>query len=214
MWRGAVTYFSISTRGSPNADCASRCAPSSASIEIGVAVDPAHALAAAARHRLDQHRIADLVGLLLEELRVLPLAVIAGHDRHARLLHQRLGAVLQPHGADRGGRRTDEHDAGGRAGFGELGALGEEAVAGMDALRAGAPRDLDDLLDRQIAFAAGGGPIRCASSHGAHMQRAGVGLRIDRDHAQAELPRGARDAAGDLAAIGNQDGGKHRLRVL
>ena len=32
-------------------------------LEIGVAVDPAHALAAAAGHRLDQHRIADLVGL-------------------------------------------------------------------------------------------------------------------------------------------------------
>ena len=31
-------------------------------LEIGVAVDPAHALAAAAGHRLDQHRVADLVG--------------------------------------------------------------------------------------------------------------------------------------------------------
>ena len=32
-------------------------------LEVGVALDLAHALAAAAGHRLDQHRIADLVGL-------------------------------------------------------------------------------------------------------------------------------------------------------
>ena len=52
-------------------------------LEVGVLVDAAHAAAAAARRRLDQHRIADLVGLLLEEFRVLTFAVIAGHDRHA-----------------------------------------------------------------------------------------------------------------------------------
>ena len=38
-------------------------------LEIGVLVDAAHALAAAAGDRLDQHRIADLVGLLLEKRR-------------------------------------------------------------------------------------------------------------------------------------------------
>ena len=41
------------------------------------------------------------------------------------------------------------------------------------------------------------------------MQRMRVGLRIDRDGAQPEAPRRARDADGDLAAIGNQDGGEH-----
>ena len=89
-------------------------------VEIGVPVDAAHALAAAAGDRLDQHRIADLVGLALEELRILLLAVIARHHRHAGLLHQRLGAILQPHGADRIRRRADEHDAGLRAGFREF----------------------------------------------------------------------------------------------
>ena len=42
-----------------------------------------------------------------------------------------------------------------------------------------------------------------------HMQRVRVGLGIDRDGAQAEPLRGARDAAGDLAAIGDQDGREH-----
>src|SRR5579864_6145456 len=41
------------------------------------------------------------------------------------------------------------------------------------------------------------------------MKRVGVGLRIDRDGAQAEALGGARDAAGDLAAIGDQDGAEH-----
>ena len=64
MWRGAVTYFSISTRASPNARLRLALRAFERGVELGVLVDAAHALAAAARHRLDQHRIADLVGLL------------------------------------------------------------------------------------------------------------------------------------------------------
>src|SRR5262249_55938292 len=53
------------------------------SLELGVFIDPAHPLAAAARDRLDEDRVADLVGFLLEELRLLTGAVITGNDRHA-----------------------------------------------------------------------------------------------------------------------------------
>ena len=112
MWRGAATYFSISTRPEPKAAATSRTARFERIVEVGVLVDAPQPATAAARGRLDQHRVADLVRLLLQELRVLPLAVIAGHDRHARLLHQRLGAILEAHGADRGGRRPDENEAG------------------------------------------------------------------------------------------------------
>ena len=44
--------------------------------------------------------IADLVGLA-GEVSVLLVAMIARHDRHARLLHQRLGRILEAHRADR-----------------------------------------------------------------------------------------------------------------
>ena len=104
-------------------------------IEVGVPIDAMHALAAAAGHRLDQHRVADLVGFLLEKTGVLARTMIARQDRNAGLRHQRLGAVLEAHGADRFGRRTDEHDAGARAILGELRVLRQETVARMDALR-------------------------------------------------------------------------------
>jgi hypothetical protein len=60
-------------------------------------IDHAHAAPAAAGGRLDQHREADLVGGLCQRCLVLGLAVIAGHQRHAGLFHQRLGARLRAH---------------------------------------------------------------------------------------------------------------------
>ena len=56
--------------------------------------DNAHALAAAAGRGLDQHRVADLAGLLLQQGDVLIVTVIAGHQRHAGLLHQCFGRAL------------------------------------------------------------------------------------------------------------------------
>src|SRR5271167_181791 len=127
MWRGEAIYFSISTRPSPNAASASR---------IALSRYAAHAPPAAAGDRLDQHRIADLVGLLAQELRVLVVAVIAGNDRHARALHQRLGRAFQAHGPHSNGRRANENDAGAGAAFGKIGVLGQESVARMQALGA------------------------------------------------------------------------------
>ena len=67
MWRGALDVlldqhariaeggFRLALRGGERV------------VEIGMLVDAPHAAAAAARHRLDQHGIADLIGLALEE---------------------------------------------------------------------------------------------------------------------------------------------------
>ena len=63
-------------------------------LEVGGRLDLAHALAAAAGNGLDQHRIADGVGLGLEALRRLVLAEVARRHRHARRRHPRLGGVL------------------------------------------------------------------------------------------------------------------------
>ena len=145
MWRGFRTYFSTSTWSSPKALIASRLARRQRGLEVGRRVDDAHALAAAAGAGLDQHRIADRRRpAACRNAGVLVVAVVAGHQRHAGLLHQRLRRRLRAHGADRGGRRADEDDAGRRAGVGEVGVLGQEAVAGMDRLGAGLLRGVED----------------------------------------------------------------------
>src|SRR5690242_4518882 len=86
-------------------------------IEIGMFVDPSHAAAAAARRRLDQNRITDLVGFFLEEFRILAVAMIAGHDRDAGPLHELFSLILEPHCANCAGGWTDKDHTGLRTGF-------------------------------------------------------------------------------------------------
>ncbi len=69
--------------------------------ELARRVDHPHALAAAAGAGLDQHRVADAIGFALQERGVLLGAVVARHQRHAGLLHQRLRFALAAHRADR-----------------------------------------------------------------------------------------------------------------
>ena len=178
-------------------------------LEIALVVDPPQPAAAAAGGRLDQHRIADRAGTLFQELRILAFAMVAGNDRHAGFFHQRLGAILQPHGADRRRGRADEGEAGLLAGVGEVAAFGQEAVAGMHALRARHSGRVDQTLDVEVALAR----LRRADEVGLvaqpPMQRMLVGRREHRDGSHSEPLGGAGDAAGDFAAIGNQDGLEH-----
>ena len=177
--------------------------------EVGLLVDTAQPAAAAAGGRLDQHRITDRVGLLLEKLGVLTFAVIAGHNRDAGLFHERLGAILEPHGADCSGGRTDEDKAGLLTGFGEFRAFGQEPVAGMNAFGASLPCNLDQPFDREIAFARFRGPDEVGLVAEPPMQGARIRGRIDTDRAQAETFGSAGDAAGDFAAIGDEHGFEH-----
>ena len=99
--------------------------------------------------------------------------------------------------------------AGGGDRLGEVGVLGQEAVAGVDGLGAGGFRGGQHLPSVQIGFAGGGGADQHRLVSLAHVQGAGVGLGIDGDGAQAHAAGGAEHAAGDLAAIGDQDGFEH-----
>ena len=140
-------------RSSPNAALASRLALTIAGRKLAGRAHDAHAAAAAAGGGLDQHRKADLVGGLRQRRLVLGLAVIAGHQRHAGLFHQRFRAGLRAHRRHHRGGRADEHQPGIGAGLREFGIFRQKAVAGMHGLGAGLARRLDHALDIEIAVA-------------------------------------------------------------
>ena len=173
----------------------------------------AHAAAAAAGGGLDQNRKADLVGGLGQRRVVLGLAVIARHQRHAGLFHQRLGAGLGAHRRHHRGGRTDEHQPGIEARLREFGVLRQKTVAGMHGLGAGLSRRLDHAFDVEIAVAR----PRRSEQHGfighRDMHRVAIGLGINRDRAQAHRLGGADHAAGDLAAIGDQQRAKSPVQL-
>ena len=90
----------------------------------------------------------------------------------------------------------------------EFGALGQKAVAGMHGFGAALARRFDHAFDVEIAVARPRRPEQHGLIGHGDMHRVAVGLGIDRDRAQAHRPRGADHAAGDLAAIGDQQGAK------
>ena len=173
--------------------------------EVGCPVDPPHALATAAGAGLDQHRVADAPGLRCKERRSIVAAVVARHQRHAGLAHQRLGRRLAAHRGDGVGGRADEDDAGLGAGTGEGFVLAEEAVARMDGLGSGRPCGVDDALPLQVAVPR----RRAAHTHrvvaSLHVSGLRIGVGVDRDRANTEPARGGRHTTGDLAAVRNQD---------
>jgi len=170
----------------------------------------AHALAAAAGRRLDHHRVADRLGDLDGMLGALERAEEAGHRRHAGGLGQLLRLDLVAHRRDGARPRADESDAGRAERLGEGGALGQEAEAGMHRLRPGVARRRDEARDVEVALGRGGAADRDRLVGLQDVQRVGVGLGVDRDRGDAHAPGGAHDAAGDLAAVGDQELLEHR----
>jgi hypothetical protein len=132
-------------------------------------LDQPHAFAAAACNGFDQNGIANLAGALGEKLRRLVFTEIAGCHRHAGFGHQLFGGVLEPHGANGMGFRSDPDEAGLHHGLRELRILRKEAIARMDRLGAGLLSGGDDFFPNQIALARWGS----ADMHGlvrrAHM---------------------------------------------
>jgi hypothetical protein len=84
---------------------------------------------------LDHHRIADLIGDLHRLAGVPDQAHIAGHGRDIGLGRQFLRGDLVAHRLDRADRRADEGNTRGLQRLGELGVLGQEAIARMHRLR-------------------------------------------------------------------------------
>ena len=91
--------------------------------------------AAAARRRLDEHRVADALGLGQGVIVVAQHAVGARDRRQAVARQQLARAGLGGEPLQDFGRRPDERQAVGARHLGERVVLGQEAVAGMDRRR-------------------------------------------------------------------------------
>jgi hypothetical protein len=153
-------------------------------------VHRAHALATTTRAGLDEHGVANAVGLALQQRGVLVRTVVAGHQGHLGLLHQALGLGLEPHGVDGAGGWADEDQARVGTGLGEVFVLAQKAVAGVDGLRARGLGGVDDALPAQVAvLGRAAANVHGLVAHG-HMLGIGVGVGIHGDglHAQAAWP--------------------------
>ena len=181
-------------------------AESSARRKLGWLGDDPHALAAAAGDRLDQHRIADQRALPSAKRRfVLARRDSRAHGTPARSISA-LAAALAPMARIAAGGGPMKTMPAAVAGFGEIRVLGQEAVAGMDRLRAARARRIDDARDRQIALARRRRPDQDAPRRPcATCSASASAVGIDRDGARCPGAGGADDPAGDLAAIGDQD---------
>ncbi len=111
-----------------------------------------HAASAATGRRLDHHRQANLQRLGGQVGVALIAALVAWHARYARFQHQRLGVALVAHGRNSFRIGADEHQPRFLHGARERGALGQEAIAGVDGAATGIQRRPYQLVDHQIGL--------------------------------------------------------------
>jgi hypothetical protein len=179
--------------------------------------DSMHAFAATAGGRFDEDGEPD-IGRSGHECLVAHIRVLrAWHERDSAGGHGMLCGDLVAHGPDRVRAGAEEDDARGLAGGGELGVLGQEAVAGVDGLGTGCLCCGDDLVDTQIGFGGLGRAEVYGDVGGFDVCGLGVGVGVHGDGADAESAAGADDAQGDLSAVGDEycveHGGAHILKM-
>ncbi|MNO47283.1 hypothetical protein D3C76_375920 [compost metagenome] len=176
--------------------------------QLAFFLDHFHALATAAGAGLEQHRVADAFGGGAEGVQVLGFAVVARHQWHASGFHQCLGRRLAAHGVDGAGRWAEEDQPGLFDGAGEACVLGQEAIARVDGLGAAGLGCGQQLVDQQVAFGSLGAAEVDADIGFAAVPGITVGGAVHGHGGQAHGLGGAHHPAGDLAAVGDQQGGQ------
>src|SRR5256884_1068040 len=174
--------------------------------ERGLGVHHAHAAPAAAAGCLDDHGVTDVARDAQVLVRVLAQRAIgARHARHAVRFHDPDRRHLVAYDTDGLRLGADEHEAAFLHALGEVGVLGQEAVAGVDRDRVGDFRRADDCRHVEIAGGRGRRPDAYRFIGEQHVLEAVVGGGVHGHGLDAELPAGTQDPQRDLAAVGDDD---------
>ena len=137
--------------------------------------------------------------------------MVPGTPVHAGRLGGDAARHLVAHDLDGLGRRADEGHAPLGDGPGEVGVLGEEAVAGVHAVGARLLDDLEDPLGVEVALGRGLAAEGVGLVGQADVQRVAVELGVHGHRGDAQLLAGADDPDGDLAPVGDEDLGEHAI---
>ncbi|MEY9646034.1 hypothetical protein ABIF07_002312 [Bradyrhizobium elkanii] len=154
---------------------------------------------------LDHHGEAGFLDQREGRFRRLQPPLAAGDGRHAGRGGGLACRNLVAHQPDRSRGRADKDQSRRFDSGGELGVLGQEAVAGMDGVGASAPRRGEDGRLVEIGFRR----LRRADIDRfvgePDRKRVLIGLAVDLHGCNAEIARRANDAHRDLAAIGYEE---------
>src|SRR5215469_12121283 len=172
--------------------------------QVLLLLDHLHADATASPRRFDDDGKADLTGHPRRRGGVVE-GVAARRYGHAVRGGQSPRLELRAHGSHRGRGWADEGYAGGLTRLGKLGSLGEKAVAGMDGLGSDVAGQLHDLVQLQVRLGGRRGADVVGLVCVPGVDRAPVGVWIDRHGLHTQLPAGAHDADRNLPAVGDQD---------
>ena len=179
-------------------------------VELLGRLDDPHAAAAAPHRRLDDHRIAQGLGRLLGLRARLDGSRLPERTGTPASVARARAATLSPSRSRSSGRGPTKTIPASGAGPGELGVLGQEAVAGVDRVDLLLLRQLDDRLDVQVAADRLAGLAHLVGLVGLEpVQGEPVLVGIDGHGADAQLVGRAEDPDGDLAPIGD-----HQLAKL
>src|SRR3546814_6570478 len=85
----------------------------------------------------------------------------------------------------------------------------QEAIAGVDRVRAGASSGFEDEVGTQVGLRGAVAPQAYGGVCLLHERHLGVGVGVDDDGLDAEVAAGAQDAAGDLATVGDEQSRDH-----
>ncbi len=173
--------------------------------ELPLVPGGSHPAAAAARRGLQDHRISGFLRERESLVQGLDGARRPGYGRHAGRGHRPPGQRLVPHFPEGFRRRADEGDMTVLEDLREIGVLREETVAGMDRVGLGDLGGRNDGRDVQVRGGRRIGADADVFVGETHVKSIAVGLAVDGNSPDAELPAGRDDAQGDLPAVGDQD---------